>query len=1079
MDKREKETGAFMKDPSQTSFVQIIGGGTEEDPYIISDADAFKGICNNLSAFYKLAADIDFNGETITPIGTMGLPFTGGLDGDGYAVRRFQVNGGDFNIGLFGTTRSAKFTNLAIEHVEIRQSSTVYNIGALVGFENACTISNIFLSDIVISGDTGIGALAGVAFGGNFAGCAVGGTVSISGNGGIGGLIGQTLGGVAITGCRVTGDGMVIGARSTGGLVGELSGNTEDERFAGKIYDCYAGIKINGGDETGGLVGWLLDGNTKIIESCATGDVWGRAYVGGLAGRVEGSMISDSFATGNVVSVTGDAYTGGLAGHTISSSITNCYAAGKISAGGSGLIYVDSMTAASGSYYDGRVAEVIAANSYNVGKLTMALIRKAFYPGWDFDGVWDIREGYTYPYLRKIGEPDWQAIDIASLPAGAGTEEEPWLLRDAKEFGYIKYDVSGFYKLASDIDLEGETILPAGTIDVGFTGGLDGDAHAIRNFEVIATEPYTGLFGVVRSGKLKNLVLENGAVQQPSSAYRIGALAGFMANCTVENISLSDITVSGGSGVGALVGEVFGGSLTDCSVRGNVSINGSAGIGGLAGLTLAATITDCLVTGNGTVNSGGSAGGLVGEMTGNTEEERFGGKICGCCAAIEVNGGEVTGGLVGWLLGGNNKISESCATGDVSGKAYVGGLAGRVEGTVISDSYATGNVASSDGSVYTGGLAGHTTSSDINNCYAAVRMYSGGSGLVYVSSSTSISNSYFDSSLSGITAQPVLARTTEQLLRKETYIDWDWDNCWNARDNSYPELKKIKEVFYQSPFELIYYHLTSSSVIIVCPDIPGATGYEISYLDKMTVSDVHETLIEGLTQNTRYEFRARVRGGGVKGVWSFPLIVDTKQAFSLDGIHTISKGVDSLTLTWNRVDGAERYEVICGNSIHLTDTNTYTITGLTADTSYVIRIRAILNDGSILSGSPVTEKIYTLDPQTDYAAEFILKCVGQTWFQDEIENLLNLQGRSINTLSAKADLSAIYAIGLADRGISGSIPPAIGELSSLQYLYLGRNNLSGQLPEELAALDRMIEMDLSGNHFSDLGSNQRTSEQAR
>lgn len=153
-----------------------------------------------------------------------------------------------------------------------------------------------------------------------------------------------------------------------------------------------------------------------------------------------------------------------------------------------------------------------------------------------------------------------------------------------------------------------------------------------------------------------------------------------------------------------------------------------------------------------------------------------------------------------------------------------------------------------------------------------------------------------------------------------------------------------------------------------------------------------------------------------------------------------------------------------------TEENTYTITGLYPDTAYVISIRALITDGAKIikkSSDPIIEKIYVLEPQTNYAKTFIERCEGQTWFIDEIENLLNLKGKSINTIQSKDDFAAIYAIGLADRGISGKIPSAIGELFNLEYLYLGNNNLSGELPDELKLLDKLMELDLSNNHFFD------------
>ena len=121
----------------------------------------------------------------------------------------------------------------------------------------------------------------------------------------------------------------------------------------------------------------------------------------------------------------------------------------------------------------------------------------------------------------------------------------------------------------------------------------------------------------------------------------------------------------------------------------------------------------------------------------------------------------------------------------------------------------------------------------------------------------------------------------------------------------------------------------------------------------------------------------------------------------------------------------------------------------------------------MLFRSPIVEKIYELESQTDYAREFLTKCEGQTWFIDEVENLLNQKGKSICTVSSKDDFAAIYALNLSGRGISGQIPLAIGELYQLRYLYLANNNLSGQLPKEIDTLAYLIGQDLSGNQFTE------------
>lgn len=108
---------------------------------------------------------------------------------------------------------------------------------------------------------------------------------------------------------------------------------------------------------------------------------------------------------------------------------------------------------------------------------------------------------------------------------------------------------------------------------------------------------------------------------------------------------------------------------------------------------------------------------------------------------------------------------------------------------------------------------------------------------------------------------------------------------------------------------------------------------------------------------------------------------------------------------------------------------------------------------------------FVANPETTYAAQFIEKCEGQQWFLDEIERLLNMEQKTINGLESSADFKNIKSIGLADKGVSGRIPAAIGELTQLRYLFLSDNELGGTIPDELFSLPYLENIDLSDNLY--------------
>ena len=106
------------------------------------------------------------------------------------------------------------------------------------------------------------------------------------------------------------------------------------------------------------------------------------------------------------------------------------------------------------------------------------------------------------------------------------------------------------------------------------------------------------------------------------------------------------------------------------------------------------------------------------------------------------------------------------------------------------------------------------------------------------------------------------------------------------------------------------------------------------------------------------------------------------------------------------------------------------------------------------------------NPQTSYAATFVQLCDGQQWFIDEVERLLNIQEKSIDTLTSKNDLNHIVTFGMQGKGISGAVPRALGEFRNLKHIFLGNNELSGGIPKELGNLTKLENIDLSNNNLT-------------
>ena len=293
---------------------------------------------------------------------------------------------------------------------------------------------------------------------------------------------------------------------------------------------------------------------------------------------------------------------------------------------------------------------------------------------------------------------------------------------------YPNLDTSA--KLMADISLEGISWTPVGYYDdstlkeYSYAGTFDGGGHIISNLKIDSSDSnYLGLFAYIATGGVvENLTLSDVAI----SGYEyIGGIAGYNRG-TIENCSVSG-SVSGTYAVGGIVGK-NNEIIENCSlVEG--SISGDSAVGGIAGENYG-TIENCIVSGSvsGTYTVGGIVGGNGGTISAcnnkgkvsGTEAEYVGGiagyssgKITACYNTGEVLGYTGVGGIVGYNEGGR-KISACYNTGNVLGFKNIGGIAGENYGT-IENCIVSGSISGS--SYYVGGIVGYNggTISGCNN----------------------------------------------------------------------------------------------------------------------------------------------------------------------------------------------------------------------------------------------------------------------------------------------------------------------------------------------------------------------------
>ena len=246
--------------------------------------------------------------------------------------------------------------------------------------------------------------------------------------------------------------------------------------------------------------------------------------------------------------------------------------------------------------------------------------------------------------------------------------------------------------LDKDIDLTNTKWTPIGTDHSNsYTGTFDGGNHTISGLTVTGSEEYAGLFGYIGKdgGTVKNVKLENVQITSDDQYAYVGGVAGYSRG-NIENCSVSG-SVSGNSNsngtsncVGGVVGQQYGGTITECSS--SAIVDGTNEVGGVAGQTANATLTACYATGDVTAErdpkNNTYAGGVVGYNGAST--------LIACYAT-----GKVTG------------------TGTGTGSIYVGGVTGdNASGTLTACYHAAETVSGRDGAT-TGGVTGRNYDANV------------------------------------------------------------------------------------------------------------------------------------------------------------------------------------------------------------------------------------------------------------------------------------------------------------------------------------------------------------------------------
>jgi len=172
-------------------------------------------------------------------------------------------------------------------------------------------------------------------------------------------------------------------------------------------------------------------------------------------------------------------------------------------------------------------------------------------------------------------DQDFTSTYLVGYGGGSGTSFSPYLIYNAAQLNAIGANAGDWgsnFRLMADIDLsgyDGEEGRPSFNrigyyinfvSNIPFTGVFDGGGHTISNFTFDSTagNDGVGIFGYLRYSvtQVKNVKLTNVDVSS-TSTMGTGGLVGYMFNGTVSGCSVQGGSVSGDHDVGGLVGTAW------------------------------------------------------------------------------------------------------------------------------------------------------------------------------------------------------------------------------------------------------------------------------------------------------------------------------------------------------------------------------------------------------------------------------------------------------------------------------------------------------------------------------------------
>ncbi len=363
------------------------GNGSESNPYKVSNGYQLfwlsKEIANGnekiAKAYFEVDADIQLGNFEWLPIGNSKLPFSGKFDGGGYTINGLRIT--DKNLadaGLFGYVNDAAINGIVFGSAQINiESENDVNAGILCGTAKAAD-GVLKISEVKVYGSV---------------------SVTSKGNVNAGAICGKLVaeGSDAYINNSYSDSRVYARSESNNALAGGISAYvSSSDGCAAQIRNCYSLDRADAAAALKAYAGGIcaevsVSGNRSepVMSGCFT--------VGGI------SASSDSSDTEN-------AYAGHIAGLCKDESLVN------------ECIYYRSASITSSAN-----GESAGINEFGVGATSSNFRNQNFLAqslGFDFESVWEIPSGYSYPVLRSeiSDKPVLSVKNIVSTSSSVSAE---------------------------------------------------------------------------------------------------------------------------------------------------------------------------------------------------------------------------------------------------------------------------------------------------------------------------------------------------------------------------------------------------------------------------------------------------------------------------------------------------------------------------------------------------------------------------------------------------------------------------------------------------------------------------------